>query len=89
MPASAMIAASQSEAKPLSGPIGRPTWTCLGAGRPIMTHSNPISAVAGPVLSAAVVELMGNNYRWLWPVSGVYVLLAWIALNGVKKKVVE
>jgi MFS family permease len=47
------------------------------------------AAVAGPVLSAAVVELMGNNYRWLWPVSGVYVLLAWIALNGVKKKVVE
>lgn len=42
------------------------------------------AAVSGPVLSGAVVEYLGNNYRWLWAVSAVYVLLALLALIGVK-----
>jgi len=42
------------------------------------------AAVAGPVLSGVVVDLAGNNYRWLWAVSAVYVLLAWITMQGVK-----
>jgi len=33
------------------------------------------AAVAGPVLSGIVVETFHNNYRWLWAVSGLYVLL--------------
>jgi MFS family permease len=44
------------------------------------------AAVSGPVISGAVVEWMGNNYRWLWAVSALYVLLAWLALQGVKPK---
>ena len=42
------------------------------------------AAIVGPVLSGVVVELAGNNYRWLWAVSALYVLLAWIALQGVR-----
>ena len=43
------------------------------------------AAISGPVISGAVVELAGNNYRWLWAVSAVYVLLAFIAFQGAKK----
>jgi MFS family permease len=42
------------------------------------------AAIAGPVLSGVVVEIAGNNYRWLWAVSALYVLLAWFAFRGVK-----
>lgn len=42
------------------------------------------AAIVGPVLSGVVVELAGNNYRWLWAVSAIYVLLAWFAIQGVK-----
>ena len=42
------------------------------------------AAIAGPVLSGVVVELAGNNYRWLWAVSALYVLLAWFAIQGVR-----
>ena len=42
------------------------------------------AAIAGPVLSGVVVEMAGNNYRWLWAVSALYVLLAWFAIQGVK-----
>ena len=43
------------------------------------------AAISGPVISGAVVELAGNNYRWLWAVSALYVLLAFIAFQGAKK----
>lgn len=42
------------------------------------------AAIAGPVLSGVVVEMAGNNYRWLWAVSALYVLLAWLAFQGVR-----
>jgi len=42
------------------------------------------AAIAGPVLSGVVVDLAGNNYRWLWAVSTIYVLLAWFAIQSVK-----
>jgi len=42
------------------------------------------AAIAGPVLSGMAVELAGNNYRWLWAVSAIYVLLAWFAIQGVR-----
>ena len=42
------------------------------------------AAIAGSVLSGVVVELAGNNYRWLWVVSALYVLLAWFAIQGVR-----
>jgi hypothetical protein len=38
------------------------------------------------VLSGVVVEQFGSNYRWLWAVSAVYVLLAWLAMQGVKPR---
>ncbi|MCD6355847.1 MAG: MFS transporter [Anaerolineaceae bacterium] len=42
------------------------------------------AAIAGPVLSGVVVNLTGSNYRWLWAVSALYVLLAWFAIREVK-----
>lgn len=42
------------------------------------------AAIAGPVLSGVVVKLAGNNYRQLWAVSALYVLLAWFAIQGVR-----
>jgi MFS family permease len=44
------------------------------------------AAISGPVLSGALVEFMGNNYRWLWAISAFYVLLAWFAMMGVKSR---
>jgi len=44
------------------------------------------AAVAGPVLSGIVVEIFGNNYRLLWAVSAVYVLLAWLMISPVKSR---
>jgi len=44
------------------------------------------AAISGPVISGMVVELMGNDYRWLWAVSALYVLLAWIAFQGARRE---
>jgi maltose/moltooligosaccharide transporter len=44
------------------------------------------AAVSGPVLSGIVVDAFGNNYRYLWAVSAVYVLLAWLAMRAVKPR---
>jgi MFS family permease len=45
------------------------------------------AAVTGPVISGFVVDSLGNNYRWLWAVSALYVALAWLAMQGVKPRV--
>ncbi len=44
------------------------------------------AAVTGPVLSGIVVDTFRNNYRYLWAVSAVYVLLAWLAMQAVGPK---
>ena len=44
------------------------------------------AAVSGPVLSGIVVDALGNNYRYLWAVSAVYVLLALLAMRAVKPR---
>ena len=44
------------------------------------------AAVAGPVLSGAVIEVFGNDYRLLWIMSTLYVLLAALAIFPVRAK---
>ena len=42
------------------------------------------AAVAGPVLSGAVIELFGNDYRLLWALSALYVLLATLVILPIQ-----
>jgi MFS family permease len=42
------------------------------------------AAVTGPVLSGAVIEVFGNDYRLLWIMSALYVLLAAIVIFPVR-----
>ena len=42
------------------------------------------AAVAGPVLSGVIVEVFGNDFRLLWMVSAIYVLLATLLVLPIK-----
>jgi len=44
------------------------------------------AAVAGSVLSGVIVDMFGNNYRMLWAVGAVYVLLAYLFILCVQPK---
>jgi len=62
--------------------------TKIGAYTGLYYVAAQSAAITGPVISGVVVDLAGSNYRWLWAVSAVYVLLAWIAIQcaGNEKK---
>ena len=42
------------------------------------------AAIAGPVLSGAIIEIFGNDYRLLWIISALYVLLAVLVIMPVR-----
>ena len=58
----------------------------IGAYTGLYYFSSQSAAVLGPVLSGALVESLGSQYRWLWVFSAAFMAFAWLSMRGVKEK---
>jgi maltose/moltooligosaccharide transporter len=58
----------------------------VGAYTGLYYFSSQSAAVIGPVLSGAVIEMFGNNYRWLWVFSMAFMAFAFLSMQGVKNR---
>jgi hypothetical protein len=47
--------------------------------------STQTAAIIGPILSGAVIEIAGNNFRMIWLLGASILVLAWFALRRVKE----
>lgn len=56
----------------------------IGAYTGLYYFSSQSAAIIGPVLAGSVVDLMGDDYRWLWVTSAVGMALALLAMRAVK-----
>ena len=58
----------------------------IGAFTGLYYFSSQLAAVLGPSLGGIVVDLLGDNYRWLFLFSTVFMGLAWLVMLGVRSK---
>ncbi len=57
-----------------------------GAFTGLYYFSSQTAAVVGPTLGGILVDLLGNQYRWLFIFSTVFMALAWLVMGRVKAK---
>ncbi|MCA9939589.1 MAG: MFS transporter [Anaerolineales bacterium] len=55
----------------------------IGAYTGLYYFSSQLAAVLGPTLGGVVVDTLGDQYRWLYPFSMVFMALAWLAMTRV------
>ncbi|MEA3349165.1 MAG: MFS transporter, partial [Chloroflexota bacterium] len=58
----------------------------IGAYTGLYYFASQSAAILGPVLSGALVDSLGDQYRWLWLFSSVFMALAWLAITRVREK---
>lgn len=58
----------------------------IGAYTGLYYFSSQSAAVLGPVLSGALVESLGSQYRWLWLFSAAFMAFAWLSIRAVREK---
>lgn len=58
----------------------------IGAYTGLYYFSSQTAAVLGPTLGGLLVDFMGNQYRWLFVFSTVFMVFAWLAMRQVKEK---
>lgn len=58
----------------------------IGAYTGLYYVSSQAAAVIGPTLGGVLVDVMGDQYRWIWLFSMAFMALAWVAMRGVKEK---
>ena len=57
----------------------------IGAFTGLYYFSSQLAAVLGPTLGGILVDFMGDQYRWLWLFSFVFMALAFMAMLGVRR----
>lgn len=57
----------------------------IGAYTGLYYFSSQSAAVLGPTLGGIVVDVLGDQYRWLFLFSTLFMALAWAAMTQVKK----
>lgn len=57
--------------------------TRFGANSGMYYFATQTAAVIGPILSGAVIELAGNNFRLIWFLGAAVLILAWFSLRKV------
>lgn len=57
----------------------------IGAYTGLYYFSSQLAAVLGPTLGGLLVSALGNEYRWLWLFSTLFMGLAWLAMAGVRR----
>ncbi len=58
----------------------------IGAYTGLYYFSSQLAAVLGPTLGGVFVQVLNNQYRWLFIFSTVFMVLAWIAMTRVKDR---
>jgi len=61
----------------------------IGTFTGLYYFSSQLAAVLGPTLSGIIVDWLGDQYRWLWLFSFVFMTFAFLAMLGVKRGEVE
>lgn len=57
----------------------------IGAFTGLYYFSSQFAAVLGPTLGGILVDALGDQYRWLWLFSFVFMALAFLAMLGVRR----
>jgi maltose/moltooligosaccharide transporter len=58
----------------------------IGAYTGLYYFSSQLAAVLGPTLGGVMVDLMGDQYRWLFVFGTVFMALAWLVMLRVKDR---
>jgi MFS family permease len=58
----------------------------IGAYTGLYYFSSQSAAILGPTLGGVLVDVLGDQYRWLFAFSTVFMALAWLAMRGVKER---
>ncbi|MCB8943833.1 MAG: MFS transporter [Ardenticatenaceae bacterium] len=58
----------------------------IGAYTGLYYFSSQLAAVLGPTLGGVVVDMLSDQYRWLFLFSTLFMGLAWLVMLGVQKK---
>ncbi|MHC4725574.1 MAG: MFS transporter [Planctomycetota bacterium] len=61
----------------------------IGAYTGVFDISVHLAAVVGPVLTGFVIESFGDDFGLVWPIMAVFMGLSWLAMRGVKEKVIQ
>jgi MFS family permease len=61
--------------------------TKIGAYTGLYYFASQTAAVIGPSLGGLLVDILDDNYRWLWLFSSVFMALAWLTMRGVTSQV--
>jgi MFS family permease len=61
----------------------------IGAYTGVFDISVHLAAVLGPVLTGFVIESFGDDFGLVWPIMAVFMGLSWLAMRGVKEKVIQ
>ncbi len=59
----------------------------IGAYTGLYYFSSQLAAVAGPTLGGFMVDALGDQHRWLFLFSTLFMALAWVAMTQVKKRI--
>jgi len=57
----------------------------IGAFTGLYYFSSQLAAVLGPTLGGILVDVLGDQYRWLWLFSFVFMTFAFLAMFGVRR----
>ncbi len=58
----------------------------IGAYTGLYYFSSQSAAILGPTLGGIMVDLLSDQYRWLFAFSTLFMALAWLAMRGVQRR---
>ncbi len=58
----------------------------IGTYTGLYYFSSQLAAVLGPTLGGVLVEVLGNEYRWLWLFGTLFMGLALLTMSGVRRR---
>lgn len=58
---------------------------CIGSYTGLYYFSSQLAAVLGPTMGGALVETLGNQYRWLFPFAAAFMALAWLTISRLRQ----
>ncbi len=58
----------------------------IGAYTGLYYFSSQLAAVLGPTLGGVMVDVLGNQYRWLFLFSAFFMALAWIVVTRIRRE---
>ncbi len=60
----------------------------IGAYTGLYYFSSQLAAVLGPTLGGVLVDVLDNQYRWLFIFATVFMAIAWLAMTRVRDQVI-